>query len=64
MDEQSSTASPNAYEEVPFKDSMKAISNIVPPKILLGTNSEAANANISNNMIAWIEEAITPRERT
>ena len=64
MDEKSSTASPNAYEEVPFKDSMKAISNILPPKILLGTNSKAANANISNNMIAWIEEAITPRERT
>lgn len=58
---QSSTAGANPLSKVTFKNSQRTLADVAPLKTPAGADSKAVYASISNNIEAWIEEAIRIR---
>jgi hypothetical protein len=58
---QASTAGVNPLSKITFTNSQRTLADVAPLKTPAGSDSKAAYASISNNIEAWIEEAIKIR---
>ncbi len=58
-----SAAGPNPFNKVSFKGSTRTLADIAKLKSPVGADSKAQYASISNNIEAWIEEAIEIRNK-